>query len=102
MQPQPPYIVIVLAILLSLALICTSVWYLTKITSKIIDKERQILLLVVVFGFSALLGIYVCDKIIAVKINLLSEQESISIFNLIKDISLLVFGYYFGSKVVKS
>jgi len=60
------------------------------------EDERKPLLNVVIFGFAILLGVFVCDKVIALHTDILSKEESISVFNLIKDISLIVFGYYFG------
>jgi hypothetical protein len=69
---------------------------LVRTTTKLIDNEKHALLTVVVFGFAILLGIYVSDKLIAFKMQLLTPEESTSVFNLIKDVVMLVFGYYFG------
>ena len=48
--------------------------------------------------FAALTGVYVVDKIIAFKINLLTEGQSKELFDLIKTLVLMIFSYYFGTQ----
>ena len=51
---------------------------------------------------AVLVGIYVCDLLIAgPEVMLLRESERTTIVTFIKDISLMCFGYYFGSKTSK-
>ena len=51
---------------------------------------------------AVLVGIYVCDLLIAgPEIMLLREAERTTIVTFIKDISLMCFSYYFGSKTNK-
>lgn len=51
---------------------------------------------------AVLVGIYVCDLLIAgPEIMLLRESERTTIVTFIKDISLMCFSYYFGSKTFK-
>jgi len=51
---------------------------------------------------AVLVGIYVCDLLIAgPEIMLLREAERTTIVTFIKDISLMCFSYYFGSKTSK-
>ena len=51
---------------------------------------------------AVLVGIYVCDLLIAgPEIMLLREAERTTIVTFIKDISLMCFSYYFGSKTTK-
>ena len=51
---------------------------------------------------AVLVGIYVCDLLIAgPEIMLLREAERTTIVTFIKDISLMCFSYYFGSKTIK-
>lgn len=48
---------------------------------------------------AVLVGIYVCDLLIAgPEVTLLREAERTTIVTFIKDISLMCFSYYFGSK----
>jgi hypothetical protein len=48
--------------------------------------------------FIALVAVWVADKLIAFKINLLSESEGKELFDLIKTLVLMIFSYYFGTK----
>jgi len=51
---------------------------------------------------AVLVGIYVCDLLIAgPQVMLLREAERTTIVTFIKDISLMCFSYYFGSKTNK-
>ena len=51
---------------------------------------------------AVLVGIYVCDLLIAgPEVILLRESERTTIVTFIKDISLMCFSYYFGSKTIK-
>ena len=51
---------------------------------------------------AVLVGIYVCDLLIAgPEVMLLREAERTTIVTFIKDISLMCFSYYFGSKTIK-
>jgi len=51
---------------------------------------------------AVLVGIYVCDLLIAgPEVMLLREAERTTIVTFIKDISLMCFSYYFGSKTNK-
>lgn len=51
---------------------------------------------------AVLVGIYVCDLLIAgPEVMLLRESERTTIVTFIKDISLMCFSYYFGSKTSK-
>lgn len=51
---------------------------------------------------AVLVGIYVCDLLIAgPEVMLLRDAERTTIVTFIKDISLMCFSYYFGSKTIK-
>jgi uncharacterized membrane protein required for colicin V production len=63
-------------------------------TAKFSDKDYLIRLIGSIF--SALVGVWIVDKIISVKLDLLSENESTLLFNFIKDSTLMMFSYYFG------
>lgn len=90
-------LVTILAVVISLAAVIISVKFLSNVVGKIAGEKKG-LIQVVVFGFACLLSVYVVDKIVAFKINILTEAESVGIFNFVKDTTLLVFGFYFGSK----
>jgi hypothetical protein len=90
-------LVTILAVTIGLVAVAISVRFLSGVVGKIAGEKKG-LIQVVVFGFACLLSVYVVDKIVAFKINILSEAESVGIFNFVKDTTLLVFGFYFGSK----
>ena len=89
-------LITVLAVIIGLVAVSVSVRFLSGVVGKIAGEKKG-LIQVVVFGFACLLSVYVVDKIVAFKINILSEAESVGIFNFVKDTTLLVFGYYFGA-----
>jgi len=86
----------IFGVLLSCALIVGFVWYVNnKIPALLTEKDwltRFVALLL-----TALLGLFVVDKLIAFKIPLLTEEMSNSLFDLIKNIVLVVFGYQFNA-----
>ena len=82
-------------VLLSLMLIISSVYFVNKL---FYNQTQEILVKFILLVFTALVGVYVADKIIAFKISLLSESEDKDLFDLIKTLILMIFSYYFGSK----
>lgn len=82
-------------VLLSLALIVFAMYYVNKLFA---DSTQEILVRFILLVFTALVGVYVADKIIAFKINLLSDEQDAQLFDLIKTLVLMIFSYYFGSK----
>lgn len=91
----------ILGVLLSSALIIAFVWYVNnKIPALLTEKDwltRFVALLL-----TALLGLFIVDKLIAFKVSLLTEEMSNGLFDLIKNIVLVVFGYQFNAKDNKS
>ena len=87
----------ILGVLLSLGFVIFMIWYFNKqIDNKLKDKEW--LTRFVALALIALLGLFIVDKIVSFKIQLLDENMSKSLFELIKSIVLVVFGYQFGGK----
>ena len=91
----------ILGVLISSALIIAFVWYVNnKIPALLTEKDwltRFVALLL-----TALLGLFIVDKLIAFKIPLLTPEMSNGLFDLIKNIVLVVFGYQFNAKDNKS
>jgi phosphate starvation-inducible membrane PsiE len=48
--------------------------------------------------FTALVALFIVDKTIAWKINLISPEQNKELFDLIKTLVLMIFSYYFGTK----
>jgi hypothetical protein len=62
------------------------------------DDTQEILVRFILLVFTALVGVYVVDKIIAFRIALLSDEQDNQLFDLIKTLILMIFSYYFGTK----
>ena len=88
----------IFGVLLSLGFIGSMVWYFNKgIDNKLKDKEW--LTRFVARSLIALLGLFIVDTVVSFKIQLLDEKMSDDLFELIKSIVLVVFGYQFGGKM---
>ena len=62
-------------------------------------KEHKALTQFVTTMFALIVGIWIADKLIAgPDTELLAESESRDVLNFIKDTTLMVFAYYFGTK----
>jgi hypothetical protein len=84
-----------LGVFLSLGLVIGSIWYVSKLFA---NYTQEILVRFILIVFIALVAVLVADKLIAFKINLLSEAEGKELFDLIKTLVLMIFSYYFGTK----
>lgn len=87
--------VIILAVIFSMSFIGTSLYYVNKLFA---NDTKEILVRFILLVFTALVGVWVVDKVIAFKINLLSEDEDNELFDLIKTLVLMIFSYYFGTR----
>lgn len=88
-----------LAVLASLAFIMGGVYFVNKIFVK---DTKEILVKFILLVFSALVGVYIVDKVVAFKIPLLSDNQDAELFDLIKTLTLMIFSYYFGTKKEKT
>jgi hypothetical protein len=95
MFSSPNQMVMIFAVLLGLAFILASLYFVNKMFA---NDTQEILVRFILLVFTALVGVYIVDKIIAFKINLLSEEQDAQLFDLIKTLVLMIFSYYFGSK----
>jgi hypothetical protein len=62
------------------------------------NDTQEILVRFILLVFTALVGVWVVDKVIAFKIKLLDDEQDKQLFDLIKTLVLLIFSYYFGTK----
>jgi len=88
-------IVMIFAVLLGLAFILTSLYFVNKMFA---NDTQEILVRFILLVFTALVGVWVVDKVIAFKIKLLDDEQDKQLFDLIKTLVLMIFSYYFGSK----
>ena len=83
------------AVLLGLAFIISSLYFVNKMFA---NDTQEILVRFILLVFTALVGVWVVDKVIAFKIKLLDDEQDKQLFDLIKTLVLLIFSYYFGTK----
>ena len=83
------------SVLLSMSFIVMSLYYVNKLFA---NDTKEILVRFILLIFTALVAVWVVDKVIAFKINLLSEDEDRELFDLIKTLVLMIFSYYFGTR----
>ena len=90
-------IIMILGVLISLAFVALCVWYVNKMIDTQLE-EKQWLTRFVSLLLAAFLGVFIVDIIISWKVKLLSEEMRNSLFELIKNVVLVVFGYQFNNK----
>ncbi len=85
----------IFGVLLSLIFISISLYYVHKLFA---NNTQEVLVKFILLVFTALVGVYVVDKVIAFKINLLDPEQDKQLFDLIKTLTLMIFSYYFGTR----
>ena len=90
-------IVMILGVLLSLGFVCVTVWYVNKMKDTQLE-EKQWLTRFVSLLLAAILGVFIVDVLVSFKTKLLTEDMRSSLFELIKNVVLVVFGYQFNNK----
>ena len=82
-------------ILLGLGLIISSIYFINKI---FVNETKDVLVRFVILVFTALVSLFIVDKVLAFKIKLLPDEQNNQLFDLIKTLVLMIFSYYFGTK----
>ena len=95
MFSSPNQFVMILAVILGMFFISFSVYYVNKLFT---NQTKDVLVRFILLVFASLVGVFIVDKVIAFKINLLSEEQNSQLFDLIKTLTLMIFSYYFGSQ----
>jgi len=80
---------------MAMAFIMFSVYYVNKL---FVNHTKEILVRFILLVFASLVGVFIVDKVIAFKINLLSDEQNNQLFDLIKTLTLMIFSYYFGTQ----
>lgn len=83
------------AVVMSMLVIIGAMYLVNKMFA---DDTQEILVRFILLVFTALVGVYVVDKVIAFKIAILSDEQDNQLFDLIKTLILMIFSYYFGTK----
>ena len=88
----------IFGIILGLTIIFGSAYMVYKM---FIGNVQDILVRFIVLVFTALVALFIVDKVIAWKVKLLPDEMNNSLFDLIKTLVLMIFSYYFGTKTDK-
>ena len=88
--------IMVFGILLSLGFIALAVWYVNKMIDTQLE-EKQWLTRFISLLLTAFLGLFIVDVLVSWKVQLLDSNMRNSLFELIKNVVLVVFGYQFNS-----
>ena len=89
--------IMIFGVLLSLSFIALGVWYFNKMIDSGLNQKAWLTRFIALL-LAAMLGLFMVDKLISFEIPLLTEEMSNSLFELIKNIVLVVFGYQFNDK----
>jgi uncharacterized membrane protein YbjE (DUF340 family) len=95
MFSYPNLWVMVSGILLGLTIIVSSVYFVNKM---FVNDTKDVLVRFIILVFTALVALFVVDKVIAFRIKLLADETNKELFDLIKTLILMIFSYYFGTK----
>ena len=99
MFSYPNLWVMIFGILLGLSLIISSVYFVNKM---FVNDTKDVLVRFIILVFTALVALFIVDKVIAFRIKLLADDINKELFDLIKTLILMIFSYYFGTKNTKS
>ena len=87
--------VMLLGILLGLSIIISSVYFVNKM---FVNDTKDVLVRFIILVFTALVALFIVDKVIAFRVKLLPDDTNKELFDLIKTLILMIFSYYFGTK----
>ena len=87
--------VMIFGVLLSLGFIALGVWYFNKMIDSGLNQKAWLTRFIALL-LAAMLGLFIVDKLVSFHTPLLTEEMSSSLFELIKNIVLVVFGYQFN------
>ncbi len=95
MFSYPNLWVMITGILLGLSIIISSVFFVNKM---FVNDTKDVLVRFIILVFTALVSLFIVDKVIAFRIKLLADEINKELFDLIKTLILMIFSYYFGTK----
>ena len=88
----------IIGIVIGIAIIAASLYFVNRLFR---NDTQEILVKFILLVFTALVALYIVDKLVAFRIELLPEEQNRELFDLIKTLVLMIFSYYFGTKVDK-
>jgi hypothetical protein len=87
--------VMVSGVLIALAFIVASIHFVNRMFAR---DTQEVLVRFILLVFTALVALFIVDKVVAFRIKLLSDDNNAQLFDLIKTLVLMIFSYYFGTK----
>jgi hypothetical protein len=88
-------ITMIIGILMAMGFIVGGIYFVNRI---FVNDTKEILVKFILLVFTALVCLFIVDKVIAFKIKLLPDEQNNQLFDLIKTLVLMIFSYYFGTK----
>jgi hypothetical protein len=88
--------VLALMVVFSVVTAAFAVWYMFRITKGLTGQDSLIKLLM--FMLVVIVSIYLVDKIVSIRRDLLTDGENTAIFGLIKEFMMAIFGYVLRGK----
>jgi hypothetical protein len=85
-------------IFLGIFMIAGAVWFVNRL---FVHSTQEILVRFILLIFTALVALFIVDKLVAWKVELLPPDQNRELFDLIKTLVLMIFSYYFGTRVDK-
>jgi hypothetical protein len=82
-------------VLIALAFIVASIHFVNRMFAR---DTQEVLVRFILLVFTALVALFIVDKVVAFRIKLLSDDNNAQLFDLIKTLVLMIFSYYFGTK----
>ena len=95
MFSSPNLFVMLAGVGIGLFVIIAGIWFVNKM---FINDTKDVLVKFIILVFTALVALYIVDKVVAFRIDLLDKESSLALFDLIKTLILMIFSYYFGTK----
>jgi hypothetical protein len=99
MFSSPNTLVMISGVLLGMAFITWSIYFVNKL---FINDTKDLLVRFILVVFGALVAVFIVDKVIAFGMPLLSVAQNENLFDLIKTLTLMIFSYYFGTQKADS
>jgi hypothetical protein len=87
----------IIGVLLSIGFVGLSVWYVNKMINEQLEEKKWLTRFVSLL-LTAFLAVFITDVLISFKTKLLSDDMRSDLFELIKSVVLIVFGYQFNAK----
>jgi len=89
--------VMIVGVFMSVGIVGLLVWYVNSVIPRELG-QREWLTRFVAFVLTVFLGVFVADVMVSWDVQIMSDDLRRGLFDLIKSIVLVVFGYQFGAK----